>query len=532
MRDNGAERTRTTSPGASVWPLLLGVWSIAFAVRFLHNEALLADPLYFNPLGGNLPFLEMAREISQGDRIPGDGAFTVNGPLYPYFLAFLYGLFGTDAFYEVRLVGAALDAGTCAMIAYVAREHFGRVGGWAAGLSLALYGPMIFFATDLNPVPLTLFLVTAAVLLLDGRATWPRFLAAGLALGLAAGTRPDVVLAGGLAVLVPYVRRMTHAHRLAGACAVGVALGVAPVTGLNWAASGRPVLLTTSGGHNFYIGHNPAAQPQYALPALLDGDIFESMKALAEEVEGRPFSDAEVSGYYLREGLAHFREDPVRELELLGMRSLLLVNDFEATTYSSYDYQRHYSFVLRWAPSLSLLLLLGAPGAIVLLDRRFAHFWVPLLTAAVTVLAFFYIARLRITVAPSLGLFVGAAAAAVATLVRRRAWRPLAVAAGVSLLAFGVSSLQLLRSDTSNEWNKAGGVLRLLGRHDEAETALQRAIGANPTNANTYRNLALLYADMGRPEEARAAEARAAAMLDPQRTEADAFRDALRSRTR
>ncbi|HUG36615.1 MAG TPA: tetratricopeptide repeat protein [Candidatus Limnocylindrales bacterium] len=526
MRDAGADRPQPVLWG-SPWPLLLGVWSVAFALRFLHNEALLADPLYFNPLGGNLPFLEMAREIARGDLVPGDGPFTINGPLYPYFLALLYGLFGTDAFYEVRLVGAGLDACTCAMVAHVARAHFGRIGGWAAGVSLALYGPMIFFATDLNPVPLTLFLLTAAIVLLDGPATWPRFGAAGLALGLAAGTRPDVVLAGGLAVLVPYVRRMAHPRRLAAACAAGVALGVAPVTALNWATSGRPVLLTTSGGHNFYIGHNPAAQPQYALPALLDGDIFASMKALAENVEGRPFSDAEVSGYYLREGLAHFRDDPARELELFGMRALLLVNDFEATTYSNYDYQRHYSLVLGWAPTLSLLLLLGAPGAIVLFDRRYAHLWIPLLTAALTVLAFFYIARLRITVAPSLGLFVGASAAAAATLVRRRAWRPLAVAASVGLVAFGVSSLPLLRSDTSNEWNKAGGVLRLLGRHGEAETALQRAVGANPSNANTFRNLAVLYTEMGRLEEARAAEARAAAMLDPQRAEADAFRDAL-----
>jgi hypothetical protein len=507
--------------------MMLGVWSLAFTLRFLHNQALLADPLYFNPLGGNLPYLLMGQEIAEGNLLPSDGAFTVNSPLYPYFLAVMYRIFGVGAFYPIRLVTSALDAGTCVVVALLAEGYGGRIAGWAGGVALAVFGPMIFFATDLTPVPLTLFLLSLALLLLDGRGSLPRFAAAGLLLGIATGTRPNVLVAGVLALAVPFTRGLRHPRRLALGIAAGLALGIAPVTVANALSSGRVVLLTQSAGHNFYIGHNPEARAQYSLPGPLDGDIFESMKGLAEDVEGRPFEDSEVSGYYLRRGLGHVVSAPARELQLLGTRALMLVNDFEATTYSSYDYQKSYSAVLRWAPSLALLLLLAAPGAMTLVGRDRAHLWIPAITAAVSVLGFFYIARLRVVLVPSLGIFAGVAVAAVVRLVRDRSWPPLGQAAVVGVAALVVSLLPLLPRDTSNEWNKAGGVLMRDGRTEDAERAFERAREANPGNPNTYLNLGVLYRSVGRSDEADAVEAFAGAILAGEAAEGEAFRRAL-----
>ena len=512
--------------------MLLAVWAIALLVRLLHNEAMAADPLHWVPLGGNLPLLLAAEAIAGGDLLPFDGPISLNSPLYPYILAALYEGLGVNAFHAVRMVASAVDAGTCALVATLAFRHFGTVAGWAAGLSLAFFGPMIFFATDLNPVPWTLFLLTGAVALLDGPLRGRRTAAAGLLLGLAAGTRPNVLLGAAPALLVPWARRAPRPWRLAGALAVGVGLGVAPVTGLNLAASGEPVLLTVSGGHNFYIGHNPEAEPQYALPRSLDGDIFASMKGLAEEVTGREMADTEVSGWYLRRGLAWIAENPVDEASLLARRALLLLNDHEATTYASYDYQRAWSPLLRWAPTTAWLLLLAAPGALLALHRERLHLWIPFLTAAATVLLFFYIARLRVVMVPTLGLFAGAAVGRAVELVRsggwRRAWPPVAVAACIGMVAAGVSSLPLLAPDTSNEWNKAGGVLREAGFHAEAEDALLRAVEANPANPNGWRNLAVLYRETGRPERADDAEARARALSAGDPAAADDFRRGLR----
>jgi 4-amino-4-deoxy-L-arabinose transferase-like glycosyltransferase len=507
--------------------MLLGVWLAAAALRLVHNEVMLADPLYFNPLGGNLPYLLAAEAISGGDLVPFDGPLSLNSPLYPYFLAGLYQLLGENAFYGIRVVTGLMDAGTCAMVSLLAWRHFGAIAGWAAGLVTAVYGPLVFFAADLNPVPLTLFLLTAALVVVD-RARRPRgFLAAGLLFGLTAATRPNVLLAGLAALTVPWLRRSPAPSRAALALAAGLAMGVAPVTLVNVAASGELVLLTTSAGHNFYIGHNPQAEAQYVLPSGFDGDIFASMKVLAEEVEGRPFEDREVSSWYFRRGLAHVAENPGRELALLGRRSLLLVNDFEATTYASFDYQRHYSGVLRWTPSFLLLFALAIPGMSIAMRRERLHLWIPLATAAATVLLFFYIARLRVVMVPSLGVFAGAGVAILTAAVRDGRWRRLLSLTGAALVGAGVAALPILQSDTSNEWAKAGGVLRVAGNLDGAEAAFVKGVAENPDNANIWLSLASLYRAEGRTAAADSAQARADALLEAGDRDADTYRRAL-----
>jgi len=544
-----------------VRPLLV-VGAVALLLRLLHNQALLADPLYWNPLGGNLPLLIAGEAIAGGDPIPFDGPISLNSPLYPYLLAGLYEVFGTNAFFEVRLAGAAADSLTCVLVGWLAWRRFGQVAGWSAGLILAAYGPLIFFSTDLNPVPFALLLLTAAVALLDvalspdpglegapksrraapngpapGRlhrpewATWLGWAGAGLLFGVATGLRPNLLLAGVLALALPWLGR-SGGPRLPRALALlaGLAVGIAPVTAVNFAASGRFVPLTTSAGHNLYIGHNPLAEAQYTLPAALDGDIFESMKGLAEEVEGRALDDTEVSAWYTERAIEHVVADPVREVELLGRRALLLVNDVEATTYANVDYQRWYSSVLRWAPSFVLLVTLALPGALLAWRRELAHLWIPLAAGAAAVLLFFYIARLRILAVPTLGIFAGAAVGRAVALAREREWRPLLAAALVGVVAAAVSLLPLLRPDASNEWNKAGGVLRLAERWDAADAAFDRAERANPQNPNTWRNRALLYRDLGRPEAAEEAEARARLLAGEQPDEAARYRRALEGR--
>lgn len=514
-------------PGDVPIRMLVAVWLVGLVLRLVHNEALLADPLYFNPLGGNLPYLLAAEAIASGDLIPFDGPISLNSPAYPYLLAALYEVLGVNAFYGVRVVTSAVDAGTCALVAILAFRHWGVVAGWAAGLLLAVYGPLIFFAADLNEVPFTLFLLTAGVVVLDPAGRPGHYAVAGLLLGLTAATRPNMLLAGLGALAVPWMRRSPRPVMAALALGAGLATGVAPVTLLNVAASGDFVLLTTGAGHNFYIGHNPEAEAQYTLPASLDGDIFESMKGLAEEVEGRPFDDTEVSGWYLRRGLEHFAADPRRELKLLGRRALHLVNDFEATTYANYAYQQEFSSVLRWAPSFFLLFALAVPAMLLGFRRSLFHLWLPVLTAAATVLAFFYISRLRVVMIPALGVFAGATVAMAVTHLRAGAWRRLAPIVVVAVLAGAVASLPLLQPDTSNEWNKAGGVLRMSGDMEGAETAFLRARAENGNNPNAWLNLAALYEATGRPEAAESARSIANGLLARGANDAAAYRRAL-----
>ena len=224
--------------------------------------------------------------------------------------------------------------------------------------------------------------------------------------------------------------------------------------------------------------------------------------------------------------------DPGRELELLGRRALLLVNDFEATTYANYDYQQAYSPLLRWAPSFSLLFALAIPGMMLGARRRLFHLWLPILSAAATVLLFFYISRLRVVMVPALGVFAGATIAVALAHLRTRDWRQLATVVIAASLAGALASLPLLRSDTSNEWNKAGGVLRMAGDLEGAEAAFLRARMENADNPNAWLNLAGLYEATARPDDAEAARRAAEEILARGADDADAYRRELENGTR
>jgi tetratricopeptide (TPR) repeat protein len=81
--------------------------------------------------------------------------------------------------------------------------------------------------------------------------------------------------------------------------------------------------------------------------------------------------------------------------------------------------------------------------------------------------------------------------------------------------------------DTSNEWNKAGIVLRLNGRPEEAEAAFRRALAANAASSNAWLNLAVLYRETGRGEDAARAQAAADDLLARERIAVERYRRAL-----
>src|SRR5262249_30709145 len=176
-------------------------------------------------------------------------------------------------------------------------------------------------------IPYALLCCTAAVAWLVGRATPGRMLAAGVAYGLGVGLMPSLVAGVPLLAVVAGTRARTGRAGLAAAALAGCALAIAPVTALNYAASGRFVLLTMSSGHAFYLGHNPQARAGYYLPdrvgavqAANRGSIFDSMHRIAEDAEGHAIPDAGFSGYSFRQAQQHIVAKPRAELLLHRIR--------------------------------------------------------------------------------------------------------------------------------------------------------------------------------------------------------------------
>ncbi len=214
------------------------VFVLALAVRLLNlallrgNDAFFAEPDTFGywALGTALakPDTFWSTLLAMTDRMP----------LYPLLLGAVQGVFG-NAPRVVALVQAAIDAGTCVLIAALGALVSPRVG-LVAGILAALTLTLVVFSTQILTDTLFLFLFT--LMLLAGarfllRPTYGLALLAGLAGGLALATRPAVAVLLAAAVLLVFVIAIMKWRRLAPALAAAILFAIAA------AAPIAPVLL-------------------------------------------------------------------------------------------------------------------------------------------------------------------------------------------------------------------------------------------------------------------------------------------------
>lgn len=479
----------------------IAVFCVALLVRMIHNAYIMKSPLYYLPLGGHVPYLVMAEKIAGGTILPFNGPFSLNSPLYPYILAAEFLITGIDQLFFARLFGMVLDSLTCVFVVMIARRHFGTIASLVCGLVVAFYGPMIFYSSELIAVTYTLFFITLAILLLDSNGSVLLHLLSGLLLGIAVGTRPNLLILVVFIILVPFYQKREMRWLKSSVITIGVILIILPITIANYIASGRFVLLTTSAGHNFYLGHNPDATAGYTIPESLDGDIFLNMKRLAEKIEGHSFEDDEISPYYIKKGLGYIFNHPKEEILITGKKALASINDYEATTYVNYYFQKALSPVLAYAIGFGILFPFAALGIVI--HYRRSLLMMPIVTSFLTIFIFFYIARLRMPMIPFLTIFAVGAFSTMVSYIHRRNWKRFILG---SLFVLGVcllSNLNLADIDTSNEWNKVGIAFRIQKRYTDAERAFLQAKKNNPVNVNTYLNLGVLYDATGNHEKAR-----------------------------
>lgn len=163
-----------------------------------------------------------------------------------------------------RLWFCLLSAATCLLVAWVGRAAFDPPTGLVAALGLALYPNHAYYAMHfLSEVPFAL-LVTAAtgatIRALRDEEALTRFGAAGLAWGLAALVRPNILLVIPLLWLIPPVRARGRRGTIRGLAVLTafVALSLSPWIARNRAVMGRSMLstvhaLTFWGAHNHRI---------------------------------------------------------------------------------------------------------------------------------------------------------------------------------------------------------------------------------------------------------------------------------------
>lgn len=495
------------------------VFLAAFAVRAVFISQWVRLPYLGALCADAWAYDKWALEILNGQFIRHTAFY--QSPLYPYFLAGFYKLFGHQPAGVLWLQGL-VDSLTCVIVMRIAWRCFSARAGLIAGLLCAFYRPFIFSAGLIGKETFAVFGVALFTLLALRAGEGGRgrgYFLCGLAAGGCALLRTNALLLLPAALLWFWLRRdiAGGARRFFAAAALPLLLGCAaallPAALHNFAASRDLVLTNYNGGYTFFLGNNPAATGAGIYPAGLTPDplLEESQPArIAEAAAGRPLKPSEISAYWFRRGLAFIAGDPVGWLVLTAAKFTFFWNWYEIP--DNYDIQfvsGHFNTLLKFPlAAFGLIGCFGAAGLFFCRARERSGLPLFLFLAYLaSVLPFWLTDRYRL---PALVFLLPLAAAAADKLAEAavsrgwgRIWKPFLAAAPLMLLCLGRPDFDLKFAEAAG-WGQLVAVHSERGEHAKALEAFRNAAALNPESLGPeiISKAAFSLAGLGRTDEA------------------------------
>ena len=545
---SSAKTVRNPTPRDWWW---LAVFAVAFAARLVfvwHSRQL---PFFFSPIIDAQGYDSRAVElITTGiSARPFDQA-----PLYTMFLAANYFLFG-HGYLAPRVVQCLMGAASCVMVQRLGARLSGRTAGVIAGFAAGLYGPLVFYETDLLREVLVIFLALALLLCLlrweeSGRLPWAA--AAGFLMGLSLIARENILLFLPLAAAWLFFRAESRSKKrwLAPALFVLLAmLMVVPVTMWNYLNSGAFVPISSESGVNFFIGNSADSD---RLTGLQPGIEWDRMRRAPQAELGENASPTAYNAWFFRRAFRDIAAAPSAWVKKLVKKAWLVFDAEEIEPNNDINLYRGESWLLRglivrlgplWFP-FGLVAPLFVLGAVTRKPSAGAWLILGFIAAYATSLVLFHVrARYRLPIAPVMLPLAAAGALWVAKQWKVRNAKLLAggllgllaVAALVNAPIADVSfahrfpthymlgkSWLIAEQDGKavQEFERAlnahddfadlrhdyGQSLVRLGREDEGLGEMERAVALAPDCAFCRKDLGQLYRRKGERLQARARE--------------------------
>ncbi len=506
------------------WPL--AVFLAAFLIRLIYLIQSRSNPSFYFPMVDEQWHFNWAKDIITGNFWGSEAYF--RGPLYPYFLAILLKITGTSILWS-RILQMIIPSLSAALIYLLGVKSFSHKVGIVAALAFAAYGAMIFYDAMFMIESLFIFLNLLALYLLLQYEKDIRplpWLISGAILGLSAITRPNILLIAPLFLLWIYFRPQFAGNKkssflIIATYLIGILIPILTVTVRNYIVAGEPILISSQGGVNFYIGNNPDAEgltmlmPEVKLDESLPWNEFTAATRKAAEREtGKNLTAGEESSFWTRKALGFIWNNPAKFISLTFRKLIYFLIGFENSDNQDIYFSRNYSSLysaLLWHKLIyfpfGLLFPLAVVGAVQGWKRRreLTLYYIFVIGYIPTVIFFLVTARHRLPVIPFLLIFAALGILAVVELFRRKDYRK-------ALIYFSIFIVLLIfcnrryfdigfQNISQTHFNQALAYEQQ-GNLQLAEQEYRAALEENPNSATTLNNLGFIQYRTGRLNDA------------------------------
>lgn len=399
-------------------------------------------PWFGYPILDSRVWLEQAQALVSGEPLTRD--FYFRPPLYAFFLAAITAVAESRTAFVATFVQLCLGAVFAVIVFACTRICWNVRAGVAAGIICALYAPLVFYEGEILSDSISLLFAGAFLLfwLLGVHRSHLRWFAlAGIAAGLSAITRPNIVLVVALFAATALVRMLWPGKSFSSYNArfwlKSLSMLLAPfallalIPTVHSAALGDPTFIASQGGINFWIGNHKGANGlNCVFPNVAEAESSGRYKDAVERYsrigylidkhgqeqalvrfneEGEQLKPSILSSYWYHRGFTFLLRNPAEALKIAGRKLLGLINNYEVRNNKEFYFVRdNLSNVLKFTPfTFGSLFMLAVPALWFGLGdtRRTYVVWVVLLTLAfaVSIVIFFVGGRLRLPLV--LGLF-------------------------------------------------------------------------------------------------------------------------------
>jgi 4-amino-4-deoxy-L-arabinose transferase-like glycosyltransferase len=398
--------------------IIVPVFITGLLLRLLYIFEISGTPFVEHLMSDSKIYHDWAMDIVRNSNWIGDEVFFM-APAYPYFLGFVYLIFGSSIL-SVQILQAVISSFNIVIVYFIGRNLHSNTVGFISSAISALFLNFIFYSGTILSETIQIFFISLLILALSvnvNKLNYKNWFLIGLLIGISAIFRANILLFVVFVFiwfLVNYLKQSKLRKVLVKAVlflCLGTLLPILPITVRNLAIGNDLVLLTSNGGINLYIGNYEKASSVFVTPTEFDFYEDLSGRKYAERKVGVKMTPSEASSYWYDKGLNYILKHPgetiVRDFE----RLILFFGESEnpQSTIMDPDYfSREYSTILQLPLFSFLFVSLFSIVGLQLYwknENRNILFYLFIVSYVVGTIIFFVNGRFRLAITPILIVF-------------------------------------------------------------------------------------------------------------------------------